>query len=183
MWHKPCRTFHPWCPCIKTRCLYVLPAEVYPINYKHPRWRHQMETYSVLLAICAGNSPVTDELPAQRPLTRSFHVFFALRVDKRLSKQSWGWFETPSRPLWRHCNYLLCFVLLAIQGSNETHLDDLVQDCSNSIANALVLPQSCTKLSIWYDIILRTALTCHAEYLIEYLFIQRNVSWINHNLR
>ena len=21
MWHKPCRTFHPWCPCIKTRCL------------------------------------------------------------------------------------------------------------------------------------------------------------------
>ena len=23
MWHKPCRTFHPWCPCIKTRCLFV----------------------------------------------------------------------------------------------------------------------------------------------------------------
>ena len=23
MWHKPCRTFHPWCPCIKTRCLYI----------------------------------------------------------------------------------------------------------------------------------------------------------------
>ena len=22
MWHKPCRTFHPWCPCIKTRCLF-----------------------------------------------------------------------------------------------------------------------------------------------------------------
>ena len=22
MWHKPCRTFHPWCLCIKTRCLY-----------------------------------------------------------------------------------------------------------------------------------------------------------------
>ena len=21
MWHKPCRTFHPWCLCIKTRCL------------------------------------------------------------------------------------------------------------------------------------------------------------------
>ena len=26
-------------------------------------------------------------------------------LNKRLSKQSWGWwFETPSRPLWRHCN-------------------------------------------------------------------------------
>ena len=24
MWHKPCRTFHPWCPCIKTRCLSTL---------------------------------------------------------------------------------------------------------------------------------------------------------------
>ena len=23
MWHKPCRTFHPWCLCIKTRCLYI----------------------------------------------------------------------------------------------------------------------------------------------------------------
>ena len=43
--------------------------------------------------------------PAQRPVTRSFGVFFDLRLNKRLSKQSWGWlFETPSRPLWRHRN-------------------------------------------------------------------------------
>ena len=41
-------------------------------------WRHQMETFSGLLAICAGNSPVTGELPAQRPVTRSFDVFFDL---------------------------------------------------------------------------------------------------------
>ena len=68
-------------------------------------WRHQMETFSVLLAICAKNSPVTGEFPAQRPVTRSFGVFFDLRLNKRLSKQSWGWwFETLSRPLWRHCN-------------------------------------------------------------------------------
>ena len=37
-------------------------------------WRHQMETFSVLLAICAGNSPVTSEFPAQRPVARSFDV-------------------------------------------------------------------------------------------------------------
>ena len=68
-------------------------------------WRHQMEAFSALLAICAGNSSVTGELPAQRSLTRSFDVFFDLRLNKRLSKQSWGWwFETLSRPLWRHCN-------------------------------------------------------------------------------
>ena len=38
-------------------------------------WRYQMETFSALLAICAGNSPVTDEFPAKRPVTRSFDVF------------------------------------------------------------------------------------------------------------
>ena len=70
-------------------------------------WRHQIETFSALLTICAGNSPVTGEFPAQRPVTRSFDIFFDLRLHKRLSKQSWGWwFETPSRPLWRHCNDL-----------------------------------------------------------------------------
>ena len=47
-------------------------------------WRHQMETFSVLLAICAGNSPVTGEFPSQRPVTRSFDVFFDLRLNKRL---------------------------------------------------------------------------------------------------
>ena len=39
-------------------------------------WRHQMETFSALLAICAGNSPVPGEFPSQRPVTRSFDVFF-----------------------------------------------------------------------------------------------------------
>ena len=68
-------------------------------------WRHQMETFSALMAICAGNSPVLGEFPAQRPVTRSFDVFFDLHLNKRLSKQSWGWwFETLSRPLWHHCN-------------------------------------------------------------------------------
>ena len=68
-------------------------------------WRHQMETFSALLTLCAGNSPVPGEFPAQRPVTRSFDVFFDVRPNKRLSKQSSGWwFETLSRSLWRHCN-------------------------------------------------------------------------------
>ena len=66
-------------------------------------WRHQMETFFALLAICAGNSPITGEFPSQRPVMRSFDVFFDLRLDERWSKQSWGWwFETPPCPLWRH---------------------------------------------------------------------------------
>ena len=68
-------------------------------------WRHQMETFSALLPICAENSPVPGEFPAQRPVTRSFDVFFDLRMNKRLSKQPWGWwFETPAWTLWRHRN-------------------------------------------------------------------------------
>ena len=68
-------------------------------------WHHQMETFSALLVICAGNTPVPGEFPAQRPMTRSFDVFFDLCPNKRLSKQSrrW-WFEMPLHPLWRHCN-------------------------------------------------------------------------------
>ena len=50
-------------------------------------WRHQMEKISALLAIFAGNSPVTGEFPAQSPVTRSFDVFFDLRLNKLLSKQ------------------------------------------------------------------------------------------------
>ena len=68
-------------------------------------WRHQMETFSESLVLCAGNSPVPGEFPTQRPVTRSFDVYFDLRPDKLLSKQLWGWwFETLWHSLWRHRN-------------------------------------------------------------------------------
>ena len=64
-----------------------------------------METFSALLAICAENSPVPGEFSTQRPVTRSFDVYFDLRPNKGLSKQLWGWwFETQACPLWRHRN-------------------------------------------------------------------------------
>ena len=65
-----------------------------------------------------GNSPVTGEFPAQRPVTRSFDIFFDLRRNQPLSKQ-WRrrWFETPSRSLWPHCNGLIyCRLLLFVGG-------------------------------------------------------------------
>ena len=43
-----------------------------------------METFSALLAICAENSSIPGEFPAQRPVTRSFGVFFDLCLNKRL---------------------------------------------------------------------------------------------------
>ena len=46
--------------------------------------------------------------PHKGPVTRSFDVFFDMWLNKHLSKQSWGWwFETLSRPLWRHSNVLV----------------------------------------------------------------------------
>ena len=43
-----------------------------------------MKTFSALLAFCAGNSPVTGEFPAQRPVTPSFDIFFDPRPNKRV---------------------------------------------------------------------------------------------------
>ena len=90
----------------------LLPKPCWPGSLKHTRvtraptwWRHQMDTFSALLALCAGNSPVIGEFPAQRPVTRGFDVFFDVHLNKRLNKQSWGWwFQTPSLSLWRHRN-------------------------------------------------------------------------------
>ena len=56
-----------------------------PSDYMMPDmtwWRHQIETFSALPALCAGNSPVSGEFPAQRPVTRSFDIFFDLRLNK-----------------------------------------------------------------------------------------------------
>ena len=74
---------------------------------------------SAFLVLCAGNSAVNGEFPAQVPVTQSFDVFFDLRQNKRLNKQyRRRWFEMPSRSFWHHCNVnhshgfvVLCFVV------------------------------------------------------------------------
>ena len=66
------------------------------------KWKH----FPVTGHLC-GEFTGPCEFPAQRPVTRSFDVFFDLRPNKWLSKQWWGWwFETLSSPLWRHCNVI-----------------------------------------------------------------------------
>ena len=77
----------------------------YAVDRMMAWWRHQRETFSAILALCAANSPVIGEFPSQRPVTRRFDVFFDLCLNKRFSKQKRRrWFETPLGPLWRHCN-------------------------------------------------------------------------------
>ena len=60
-----------------------------------------METFSALLAFCAGNSPITGEFPTQRLVTRSFDVCLDLGLNQQLRRR---WLWTPWRSLWHHCN-------------------------------------------------------------------------------
>ena len=104
--------------CHKACVLMQLPNHVFKTlvcNYTHMKqrgviFRQCMMTSSngnifrVTGHLC-GEFTGHGEFPAQRPVTRSFDVFLDLRLNKRLGKQSWGWWsETLSCPLWRHCN-------------------------------------------------------------------------------
>ena len=91
---------HPWQTDCVWRCVHGTNTMLTALVLATDSWsRHQMETFTALLALCAWNSPVTGDFPSQRPVMRSFCVFY-LPLNKRLSKQSWGWwFETPSRPI------------------------------------------------------------------------------------
>ena len=85
-------------------------------------WVNHDESWiiSALPGLCVGNSLVTGEFPSQRPVTRGFDVFFDLRLNKRLSKQSWGWWcETP----WCHYDVTV-LSLVALVASLST---DIIQ--------------------------------------------------------
>ena len=111
-------------------------------------WRHQMEKFSASLALCAGNSPVPSGFPAQRPVTRNFDVFFDLSLNKRLSKQSWGWWsETPSSSLWRHSNEIVPLLLKAQYGIN-TWSKTFVRYHGN-FTNIISLMIICLHSKIW----------------------------------
>ena len=90
-------------------CKVLLKRTHLNINYTKKNSEYMMTSsngniFHVTGLVC-GNSLVTGEFPSQMPVTRSFDVFFYLRLNKRLSKQSGGWwFETPARSLWLHCN-------------------------------------------------------------------------------
>ena len=80
-----------------------------------------METFSALLALCAGNSPVTGEFPSQRPVMRSFDVFFDLRLNKRLSN------HREADDLRRYCAHYDVIVMYQQKGNsgNNNHFKEL----------------------------------------------------------
>ena len=74
------------------------------IPYKDMMTSSNGNIFRVTGPLC-GEFTGPGEFPTQRPVTRSFDVFPDMRLNKRLSKQWWGWwFETPSWSLWRQCN-------------------------------------------------------------------------------
>ena len=73
-----------------------------PLHDDVIKWKHFPRYWPFVRGI--HRSPMNT---AQIPVTWSFDIFFDLILNKRLSKQSWGWwFETPSCLLWRHCNVI-----------------------------------------------------------------------------
>ena len=108
-----------WCPlCCVHYIVYILANK--------DNLKNKKKTFSALLALCVGNSPVTCEFPAQRPVTRSVDVFFDLRLNKRLSKQSRGWWSaTPPRSLWRQCNDASRDKIYPIRITVATHYGDI----------------------------------------------------------
>ena len=94
-----------------------------------------METFSASLAICAGNSPVTGEFPAQRPVTRCFDVFFDLRLNKRLIN------NRHAGDLRRHCAHYGVTVLIVdytlwIKSIFDQHKRVFLQENTPKISSA-----------------------------------------------
>ena len=90
-------------------------------RYLHRLWNYGLDITKYWYMMTSSNGNIfrvtgplcgeftgTGEFPTQRPVTRSYDVFFDPRLNKRLSKQTWGWwFETLSSSLWRQCNDIL----------------------------------------------------------------------------
>ena len=100
------------------------------------KWKHFPRYWSFVRGIL----PVTGEFPAQRPVTQSFDVFFDLRLYKRLSKQSWGWWsEMPSSSLWCHCNAFMWYRYWCILFGSDRIVENFQKELSVSKCNYLRL--------------------------------------------
>ena len=136
-----------------------------------------METFSALLALCVGNSPVTDELPAQRPVTWSFDVFFHLHLNERLNKQQWGgWFEMPLCSLWRHCNARIYWWIRKSLLYSSVLTMEILQTCTKlSIygKKSLIFCYTCAISSIWMSLMM-----C-CWHLLNFLWCHKICNWEN----
>ena len=142
-----------------------------------------METFSALLAICAGNSPVPGEFPTQRPMTRSFDVFFDLCLNKQLSKEWQGWwFETLSCSLWRHRNGTTNKGFKRDTTGHTVAISTRNQRSLGIHPTRWRLYRCCTKITVskfsqngkfWYFIVLRSSCEMYPSYTGEVIVPSR----------
>ena len=118
----PPNSYHLMASLYKQSCTYYAFMCVLPLFlFLHPMMTSSNGNIFRVTGHLCGEFTGPGEFPAQRPVTRSFDVLFDLRLNKRLSKQSWGWwFDTLSRPLWRHCNAFICFLIIIDHIEAET---------------------------------------------------------------
>ena len=152
--------------------------------FSYSWWRHEIETFSALLAFCAGTSPVTGKFPAQKQWRGALMFSLICTLHKRLSKQSRGWwFETPSRSLWRHCNVWVLY-LVTVQHHWIVWLKVSGIWCQKLLNRRIT---SVLKFiwSLWYLLIFEASLTSstiHNEIHIRTFFIAslENHKWHQH---
>ena len=86
-----CIIFYLTGPCGKLKLNYWLIGYVYC-----PCWYHDMETVSVLLALCKGNPSWLMDSPHKGSVVRRSFIFFDIILNKLFNKQ-WRcrWFQTP----------------------------------------------------------------------------------------
>ena len=119
-----------------------------------------MESFSALLALCAGNSSVTGNFPSQRPVTRSS---FDLRLNKQLSKQSRRqWCKTPSHSLWCHWNAMspICLRLTGFESPICETLEETPKNY-NCILQRYINTANKTKFNKYVPNIKQTWITLH----------------------
>ena len=108
---------------IRERKVNMGPISVFFVQKNIIKWKHFPHYWPFVRGI--HWSPVY--YPQQKPVMRSFDIFFDLSQNERMSKQSWGWwFETPSCSLLRHCNdnsnsMELSFTLISILTQQLLH--------------------------------------------------------------
>ena len=107
-------------PLYSTRNDYLYIPEIYA-----PWWRHQMEIICALLALCERNPSVTGGFPPQKPVGRSFDVFFEMCLTN-------GWANSrDAGDLIRHITHYDVTVMVVHERCNGS-----IWDCNIAIANA-----------------------------------------------
>ena len=81
-------------------------------------WRHQMETFCALLALCAGNSPVTGEFLSHSHKGQWRGALKFSLIGAWMNGWGW-WFETPSHSLWSHCYVISCNMTSSLFGARK----------------------------------------------------------------